>query len=114
MDIEPLWALGGWFIFLDNCMAAPKTPSTISGTTTKTHPLFLLFALFCIFLILLSSTHPVNPSKMSPSITHKRFLLESSSTVNLHPKQTKNKRTKREFRAAAHEVPSGPNPISNR
>ncbi|XP_044492394.1 LOW QUALITY PROTEIN: CLAVATA3/ESR (CLE)-related protein TDIF [Mangifera indica] len=124
MDIEPLRALGGWFISLDNCMAAPKTPSNFSVTTSKSHFLYLLFALFCIFLILLSSSYHENLSKMSPSITHQnnRFLLESSesssssttATMNLHPEQTKNKAAKREYEAAAHEVPSGPNPISNR
>ena len=69
---------------------------------------------------------------MAASISIKRLLLESSepasSTMNLHPKQTQDARTssssssstssskstRTKFGAAAHEVPSGPNPISNR
>uniref|UniRef100_A0A2N9IQD5 Uncharacterized protein n=1 Tax=Fagus sylvatica TaxID=28930 RepID=A0A2N9IQD5_FAGSY len=56
---------------------------------------------------------------MASSAPIKRLLLDPSasttatSTANLHPKQTRNKHTKREFGAEAHEVPSGPNPISN-
>jgi len=66
---------------------------------------------------------------MAASISIKRLLLESSepasTTMNLHPKQTQDARTsssstssskstRTKFGAAAHEVPSGPNPISNR
>ncbi|GAV70683.1 hypothetical protein CFOL_v3_14181 [Cephalotus follicularis] len=113
MDIEPLWALGGWFIFLD-CMATPNTTSKITETYTKSHFLLLLCTLCFIFLLLISPTNTINPSK--------RRLLDSSatSTMNFLPKQTKathtssSKSTRKEFGAAAHEVPSGPNPISNR
>ncbi|VVB01323.1 unnamed protein product [Arabis nemorensis] len=67
-------------------------------------------------------THHLHESSskntMAPS---KRFLLEpstpSSSTMNLHPKahtrRSSRVRSRREFGAEAHEVPSGPNPISN-
>ncbi|KAF9671073.1 hypothetical protein SADUNF_Sadunf12G0009000 [Salix dunnii] len=64
---------------------------------------------------------------MAASIPIKRLLLESSdspsTTMNLHPKQTQDARTsssssskstRTKFGASAHEVPSGPNPISNR
>ncbi|KAG6752648.1 hypothetical protein POTOM_042673 [Populus tomentosa] len=67
---------------------------------------------------------------MAASISIKRLLLESSepasTTMNLHPKQkqdartssssstSSSKSTRTKFGAAAHEVPSGPNPISNR
>ncbi|OMO93062.1 hypothetical protein CCACVL1_06653 [Corchorus capsularis] len=58
-----------------------------------------------------------------------RQLLSSSSTTNLHPFPTSpsssqaatssstthtSKTAKRQFQAAAHEVPSGPNPESNK
>ncbi|KAJ6687032.1 hypothetical protein OIU79_016715 [Salix purpurea] len=72
---------------------------------------------------------------MVASISIKRFLLESSepasTTMNLHPKHTQathtssssssssspppsSKSKRKKFGAEAHEVPSGPNPISNR
>ncbi|KAG6753628.1 hypothetical protein POTOM_041614 [Populus tomentosa] len=72
----------------------------------------------------------MNPTNMAASISIKRLLLESSepasTTMNLHPKQKQDARTssssstsssksaRTKFGAAAHEVPSGPNPISNR
>ncbi|XP_022759797.1 CLAVATA3/ESR (CLE)-related protein 41-like [Durio zibethinus] len=134
MDIEPLWALGGWlFLFLD-CMAAPKSPSTASETYAKSHSLLLFLTLFFIFLLLLNpTTNPIamNSSNVTPSIPFRRLLLDTSSSkstssaTNLHPKQTQNvhtssssssssKSSRRQFGAEAHEVPSGPNPISNR
>ncbi|XP_008235497.1 PREDICTED: CLAVATA3/ESR (CLE)-related protein 44 [Prunus mume] len=136
MDIEPLWALGGWFL-LPNCMAAaPKTsPSSSSPSVsefhTKLNPSLLLFIsiVFFIFLLLvspISNPTTTSPSSMASSSSSKRLLLEPSkpamSTTNLHPKKTQNSRTsatsstaraRREFGAEAHEVPSGPNPISN-
>uniref|UniRef100_A0A2P2PTH2 Uncharacterized protein n=1 Tax=Rhizophora mucronata TaxID=61149 RepID=A0A2P2PTH2_RHIMU len=127
MDIEPLWALGGWFLF-SNCMATPKAHSTVTETCTKSRHFFLLFAL--LFILLLLITNPTNtikdPSNMAPSsISIKRLLLESSesasTTMNLHPNQPQNTHTSsssskskhKEFGVQAHEVPSGPNPISN-
>ncbi|ONH92949.1 hypothetical protein PRUPE_8G204100 [Prunus persica] len=134
MDIEPLWALGGWFL-LPNCMAAaPKTsPSSSSPSVTEFHtklnPCLLLFLslVFFIFLLLVSPiSNPTTTSPSSMASSSKRLLLEPSkpamSTTNLHPKKTQNSRTsatsstaraRREFGAEAHEVPSGPNPISN-
>ncbi|CAL9023265.1 unnamed protein product [Prunus brigantina] len=138
MDIEPLWALGGWFL-LPNCMAAaPKTsPSSSSPSVsefhTKLNPSLLLFLSIVFFIFLLLVSPISNPTTTSPSSmasssssSSKRLLLEPSkpamSTTNLHPKKTQNSRTsatsstaraRREFGAEAHEVPSGPNPISN-
>ncbi|GMI85704.1 hypothetical protein HRI_002239700 [Hibiscus trionum] len=139
MDIEPLWDLGGWLFLFTNCMAAPKTPSTVIATAAesfaKSHS-FLLFLLltFFFFIFLLhfnptSRTHPMNSPNVTPSIPLKRLLLHASSkpststhpSMNFHPKQTRNPRASSskksspsEFGAEAHEVPSGANPISNR
>ncbi|KAI5568504.1 hypothetical protein BDE02_12G018100 [Populus trichocarpa] len=116
-------------------MATPKTQSTTISdhqTCTKAHHFLSLLALLFIFILLTTSTKPINPTNMAASISIKRLLLESSepasSTMNLHPKQTQDARTssssssstssskstRTKFGAAAHEVPSGPNPISNR
>ncbi|XVE78068.1 hypothetical protein DITRI_Ditri13aG0114600 [Diplodiscus trichospermus] len=113
-------------------MAAPKTPSTFSDTYAKTLSLLpLFFTLFFIFLLLVNPTsNPINPSDVTPSIPFKRLLLDdnsrksTSSTMNLHPKKSRyaytsspssssSKSSRREFETGAHEVPSGPNPISN-
>nr|AKC91582.1 CLE41 [Populus tremula x Populus tremuloides] len=115
-------------------MATPKTQSrTISDhqTCTKAHHFLSLLALLFIFILLTTSTKPINPTNMAASISIKRLLLESSepasTTMNLHPKQNQDARTsssssstssskstRTKSGAAAHEVPSGPNPISNR
>ncbi|KAB1210166.1 CLAVATA3/ESR (CLE)-related protein TDIF [Morella rubra] len=122
MDFEPLWDLGGWLIF-PNCMAVPKTSSSISEIHTKSHPFILFLAILFIFLLLINLSNTMNPS-MASSVPVKRLLLDpsasaASTTTSLHPKQIGKRHTsptsstKREFGADAHEVPSGPNPISN-
>ncbi|KAK8650777.1 hypothetical protein V6N13_140403 [Hibiscus sabdariffa] len=109
-------------------MATPKTPSTVvaaAESLAKSHTflLLLLTLSFFIFILLLNPTstnHPMNSPNVTPSIPVKRLLLHAS--MNFHPKPTRNPRTssssrkssRREFGAEAHEVPSGPNPISNR
>ncbi|KAG2716815.1 hypothetical protein I3843_03G146300 [Carya illinoinensis] len=131
MDFEPLWALGGWLIFPNNCMAVPKTSSSIPEIQAKSQPFVLFLAILFIFFLLVNLSNSMNPSMTaasSSSVPVKiRLLLEypssasAKSTTNLHPKQTRNRHTsspsssttKREFGAEAHEVPSGPNPISN-
>ncbi|XP_038704845.1 CLAVATA3/ESR (CLE)-related protein TDIF [Tripterygium wilfordii] len=127
MDIEPLWTLGGWFLLFINCMAKTAPSSSSSETSTKSNtPLLFLLLLLLVFVLLTISpkSNPINPTN---SNTLRRRLLsehpsESSSpttasTMKLHPKHdatTAQKSRSREFGAAAHEVPSGPNPISNR
>nr|XP_011458193.1 PREDICTED: CLAVATA3/ESR (CLE)-related protein TDIF-like [Fragaria vesca subsp. vesca] len=122
MDIEPLWALGGWFLF-PNCMAsAPKSISESHTTpATKLHPALILSLTLVFALLLLLATPLSNPSSMAT----KRLLLAdttTTTTTNLQPKETQNShkgtsststRARSEFGAEAHEVPSGPNPISN-
>ncbi|KAL7172737.1 hypothetical protein ACSBR2_032249 [Camellia fascicularis] len=130
MDIDLLWAIGGWFLIPD-CMATFRTSSSLSETSTKSHPFLLFLSLLFIFLILVHSEDPsTTPSSMASSIPTRRLLADSSSSptskMNFHPKNTQNSHTpsssssssssstRREFEAGAHEVPSGPNPISNR
>lgn len=127
MDIEPLWALGGWFL-LQNCMAAPKSTPIFSEFHSKysSHPLLFFISLLFIFLLLVRPADQVRP--FSPSaIPAKRVLSESpsssssSSTMKINPKSTQNpshgssssSSRSQGFEAEAHEVPSGPNPISN-
>ncbi|KAI3411671.1 uncharacterized protein J3R85_017713 [Psidium guajava] len=140
MDIDLLWAIGGWFLFFD-CMAASSSStssSPLSEGHTKLSHLFITFFLFLSllsFLFLVSTIQPMDraekPSLMPSSsslIIARRLLLSpsdhskgstssssSSSTVSFHPKKASNRKASaRQFEAGAHEVPSGPNPISNR
>ncbi|PKI64796.1 CLAVATA3/ESR (CLE)-related protein TDIF-like [Punica granatum] len=123
MDIDLLWAIGGWFLFFD-CMATITT-TTRTSPIPKTRNIIAVLALL-LFVFLVSTRHvDQHPAVLlmassSVSITSRRLLSENS--VNFHPKpSTANKRhrsssstPRREFEAGAHEVPSGPNPISNR
>ncbi|CAH2052636.1 unnamed protein product [Thlaspi arvense] len=93
-------------------------------TNTKSshsHTFLLLIRTFLSFILFISltisMTHHQSTSMVAP---FKRVLLETSvpasSTMDLRPKaRTRRSRTsrRREFGNDAHEVPSGPNPISN-
>ncbi|PSR89697.1 TDIFp like [Actinidia chinensis var. chinensis] len=109
MDIDLLWSLGGWFlIFPDICMATLKTLSPTSQITAKSHLFLIFLSLLFIFLVLVHSADSSTPSTTTTA----------TATMDLNPKRTQSSRpsssTRREFGAKAHEVPSGPNPISNR
>ncbi|GFZ17617.1 similar to CLAVATA3/ESR-RELATED 41 [Actinidia rufa] len=111
MDIDLLWSLGGWFlIFPDICMATLKTPSPTSQIPAKSQLFLVFLSLLFIFLVLV---HSADSSTPSTTIT-----ATATATMDLNPKRTQSSRpsssTRREFGAKAHEVPSGPNPISNR
>ena len=106
MDIEPLWGVGGWFFFL-NCMA------TASQKQSSSHFFVLFLSLFFSFLLLLTLIS--SPPSMASDRHHR--LLSASSTA-FHPKKSRPRTTSPatvvgQFGAEAHEVPSGPNPISN-
>ncbi|KAE9618032.1 hypothetical protein Lal_00037816 [Lupinus albus] len=110
MDIEPFWALGGWF-FLSKCMALPKTSTPISESFSKSSTFLPILTLFFILLILVNLSHQPNPSTKPSFKPVKSSHQSTMSTTNLHPQKAKN--TRKEFGVDAHEVPSGPNPISN-
>ncbi|XP_010532883.1 PREDICTED: CLAVATA3/ESR (CLE)-related protein 41 [Tarenaya hassleriana] len=112
-------------------------------TNTKSNSvvllLLLLTTLIFLFLrlfVIISPTNPITRHQSSytmgsmaiPASPFKRVLLESStpvsSTMDLHPNAQTSTRQARasssstskrrdQFGADAHEVPSGPNPISN-
>nr|DAD23899.1 TPA_asm: hypothetical protein HUJ06_025362 [Nelumbo nucifera] len=122
MDFDLLWDLGGWFLGLD-CMAAS---TAIDGSSSKSQA-FLLFVSLLFMLLLLARPADQLRMSMASSFPSKKLLSESStttqSTMKLHPQQTKTPHhtsssststSTRQFEASAHEVPSGPNPISNR
>ncbi|KAJ8558235.1 hypothetical protein K7X08_005001 [Anisodus acutangulus] len=106
MDIDLWWTLGGEiFCLSDYCMATLKN-SHISQSF-----LYFIIILF-IFLILLHSPHnnPSNNSDLNSSSS-------TTATMKLHPRKIPRNHqnpARKEYGAAAHEVPSGPNPISNK
>ncbi|OIT20345.1 hypothetical protein A4A49_38470 [Nicotiana attenuata] len=113
MDIDLWWTLGGWLFFQSDhfCMATLKNSEF---STFKSQSFLYFITLFFIFLILVhSSSDPMSfKNSNNPS---------SSTTMKLHPRKIprnhhkpSSSKTHREFEAGAHEVPSGPNPISNR
>ncbi|KAI9112293.1 hypothetical protein K1719_016816 [Acacia pycnantha] len=131
MDIDLLWALGGWcFLILSNCMAEPKSSSSSQHLSSKSLPNWLQFLSFLFVLLLLInlSHNQLNPSSKPPSMASSEPTTTSAkssspfssseSTTNLNPKKAHNSHTSsrngKEFGSDAHEVPSGPNPISNR
>ncbi|KAF8402077.1 hypothetical protein HHK36_013029 [Tetracentron sinense] len=114
--------LGGTgFLVLITCMAAART--SVSNSSTKSQALLLFLGLFFIVLLFARPADQLRIS-MASSLPTERRLADSStasqSTVKYNPQQTKKTHTSsggstsRQFEAGAHEVPSGPNPISNR
>ncbi|KAL1190577.1 CLAVATA3/ESR (CLE)-related protein 41 [Cardamine amara subsp. amara] len=89
-------------------------------SSSHSHTLLLLL-IFLSLLLFISLTIPMTRHHSTSTVSpFKRVLLEpsvpASSTMDLHPKNsTRRSRTsrRREFGNDAHEVPSGPNPISN-
>ncbi|KAG9446191.1 hypothetical protein H6P81_012319 [Aristolochia fimbriata] len=81
----------------------------------------------CFFLLLLLLPHPTDQLRLTStaasssfSANYRRLLSTTThSTMKLHPdyhhqQQQQNQFPPRQFQASKHEVPSGPNPISNR
>lgn len=101
MDIEFLCVLGGWFLGpeIESCMAKDE------GFTKAQ-----VFGLWLVLLLLLA--HPSDQLKttVASSLSARRLLSPSSQSTKVHP----NKTDPGQFGSDAHEVPSGPNPISNR
>lgn len=127
MDIDPFWITGGWFIKIttagSNFMAPPAVPETSSSSSTRPQAMLLFLGLFLFLAV---------PLLARPLDFHKKFM---ASTTELHPQQTNHTSSSsssdaaaaaavavstttsvsgKQFKAAAHEVPSGPNPESNK
>ncbi|CAN7048970.1 unnamed protein product [Brassica rapa subsp. trilocularis] len=99
-------------------MATSNDQTKTISSHSHTLLLLIIFLSFILFINLaIPVTHHRSTSMVAP---FKRVLLEpsvpASSTMDLHPKaRTRRSHTsrRREFANDAHEVPSGPNPISN-
>lgn len=94
-------------------------------SSKKSLLVLLLFIVLLLLVTLFDLRRPTDLSKITKadhqysSSSVRRLLLhpppstQQSAAMELHPKQSNNSRN-RQYGAAAHEVPSGPNPISNK
>jgi hypothetical protein len=100
-------------------MAAAAASKALCESSAKSLVLLLFLAL--LLLVTLSDLRPTDLSNTPKADHHsssaRRLLLHHPSTqqsaMEVHPKQSNNSGN-RQYEAAAHEVPSGPNPISNK
>nr|A1EC31.1 RecName: Full=CLAVATA3/ESR (CLE)-related protein TDIF; AltName: Full=Tracheary element differentiation inhibitory factor; Contains: RecName: Full=TDIFp; Flags: Precursor [Zinnia elegans]ABL67522.1 CLAVATA3/ESR-related protein precursor [Zinnia elegans] len=132
MDIDLLWSFGGWFFILfpetiNYCMAKLRSTSQISHFTNPRSCSSLFFVALLIITILITMLQSSTSMEVTSLPTHQPTSSNShdesstsstaTTTTDLHPKRTHHQshpKPTRSFEAGAHEVPSGPNPISNR
>ncbi|XP_018487045.1 CLAVATA3/ESR (CLE)-related protein 41 [Raphanus sativus] len=99
-------------------MATSNDQTNTKSSHSHTLLLFIIFLSFILFInLMIPMTHHRSTSTVAP---FERVLLETSvpasSTMDLHRKaRTRRSHTsrRRKFANDDHEVPSGPNPISN-
>ncbi|XWS09128.1 hypothetical protein CRYUN_Cryun40dG0059500 [Craigia yunnanensis] len=129
MDIDPFWITGGWFLICHNNFMATANKSICETSTNSQFALLLFLVLLLISPIFarpayfskvpIYSSYRQLFSLSSPSPQHStaNLLPFSTSTTATIPSSTTSRSsaaTDRQFKAAAHEVPSGPNPESNK
>ena len=133
MDIDLLWIPGGWNIIRSNIIIIFMAKAGSGGysffelpTKPQTILLFLVLLLLVVTVPVLYGRPCAELSKTSMAVSSaaaaaRHVLLsaqQSSSSVEFDPnykQAAKNKNiTKKHFEASAHEVPSGPNPDSNK
>ncbi|KAF9686237.1 hypothetical protein SADUNF_Sadunf03G0137800 [Salix dunnii] len=135
MDIDPFWVTGGCFIITDfNFMATARNLSVCENTTKLQAMVLFLGLLFIVPLL----ARPIDLSKKFTASSP--FTRAKHSATEIHPQESKYKPPSRttadaaamtssgttttvsatpgsasnqQFKAAFHEVPSGPNPESN-
>ncbi|KAL2945505.1 CLAVATA3/ESR [Bienertia sinuspersici] len=110
-------------------MAKTKTitPSSSSSSSsysssrdyyhTKSHPFLIFLSFIFILLLLARPADQIRPSNMVSEPTAQTVSVSTqTSPSTLKPRKTQNDKstTSKQFEANEHEVPSGPNPISNR
>ncbi|KAL9228290.1 hypothetical protein vseg_003885 [Gypsophila vaccaria] len=134
MDIDPLWLIGGCSSrFLSSfCMAQTNNTSSKHSYNincySKSHTLLTFVSLFFVILLLVNPAHQARSFSNMVSEPDDRQTLAASasgaaastssslstlSTSSFKPKHGGNLPSK-QFEGDEHEVPSGPNPISNR
>ncbi|KAL5781455.1 hypothetical protein ACOSP7_006484 [Xanthoceras sorbifolium] len=135
MDIDPLRITGWWFLGFDYFMASATRSSSSSllyydHESSKKHQALLLFFVLVLLIVPLFAARPIynsptsrqlllSYSELHPQPTQQKSPSSSSSsssstTATTTTTSTTKNATDREFRAAAHDVPSGPNPEQNK
>lgn len=106
MDIDLLWVPGGWITLFGSNNFMAKL-SLFESTTKSQATLFFLVLLLVLPLLFARPYTELSKSSMAVS---------SSSFVEFHPKEAhaNNSIAHQQLGASAHEVPSGPNPDSNK
>ncbi|XVE84769.1 hypothetical protein DITRI_Ditri17bG0039100 [Diplodiscus trichospermus] len=134
MDIDPFWITGGWFLLGHNNFMATANISICSETSKKSQYAHALL-LFLVLLLLISplfarpayfsSSYRQLFSTSSPSSAQQSAKNLNPFPTSCNPATTYTRTTsssssgaatsrERQFKAAAHSVPSGPNPESNK
>ncbi|KAK3187841.1 hypothetical protein Dsin_027402 [Dipteronia sinensis] len=122
MDIDPLRITGWWFLGFDYNFMAPATRSSSvlyhDHEPSKRHQALLIFLVLVLLIVPLFARPIYSPSRqlLSYSELHPQPTQQNSpsSSTTVSTTSTSRNATDREFRAAAHEVPSGPNPEQNK
>ncbi|XP_052620056.1 CLAVATA3/ESR (CLE)-related protein TDIF-like [Lactuca sativa] len=127
MDIDLLWSFGGWFLIIlpetINCMAKLRSSSQISlfsNPSSGSSLLCIALLIFIFFIIFLQSPTSMAAASFPSEATTSSYdesSRTSTTTMDFRPKRShrqSHSKPTRSFEAGAHEVPSGPNPISNR
>ncbi|KAG5249752.1 CLAVATA3/ESR (CLE)-related protein [Salix suchowensis] len=120
MDIDPFWITGGCFIITDlNFMATARSLSVFENTA-KLQAMVLFLGLLLIVPLLarpvdLSKNSQLPQSKYKPpsGTTAAAAAAMTSSGTTTTVSATPGSASNHQFKAAFHEVPSGPNPESN-
>ncbi|KAJ6341243.1 hypothetical protein OIU78_009420 [Salix suchowensis] len=135
MDIDPFWITGGRFIITDFNFMAPATKTSLCENTAKFQARVLFLSLLLIVPLLVrpidlsrkstasslstgtkhsaTEMHPHESKNAPPSSTTTTAAAADMTSTTTTTKVPAASASDQLFRAAAHEVPSGPNPESN-
>ena len=138
MDIDPFWITGGRFIITDFNFMAPARKSPLCENTAKFQARVFFLSLLLIVPLLArpidlsrkstasspstgtkhsaTEMHPHESKNAPPSSTTTAAAADMTSTTTTTtkvPATPAASASDQLFKAAAHEVPSGPNPESN-
>ncbi|KAL3645081.1 hypothetical protein CASFOL_010261 [Castilleja foliolosa] len=123
MDIDLFWSIGGIFRFylypnirMAIDMKLASSSSSSNRNPAKTLLVFLLFSLLFVLLAFANSSGELSKPSVSNMVTRKTLFSDdvAAQKVGFIPAGKKAKSNYGQFGESKHEVPSGPNPISNK
>ncbi|KAL8494257.1 hypothetical protein ACS0TY_025162 [Phlomoides rotata] len=100
-----------------NSSSSSSSSSFLKISTKFHHLLVVIVGFLFLFVALVNSSKPSSTSTTLPQ--HEKPFFPDSSTTNFRAGRRESRKAKTmkrrdQFEASDHEVPSGPNPISNR